>query len=105
MTTDKADTLALILRAYGMAEWFDREYKFHPTRKFRADFAAPRYRLLIEVDGGQWKAGGGRHNTDADRAKLNEAAAMGWRVLRFSPAMLQDPDGVVRVIRAAMEVT
>lgn len=36
-----------------------REYKFHPTRRFRIDFYFPQAKLGIEVDGGNWS--GGRH--------------------------------------------
>jgi very-short-patch-repair endonuclease len=55
------------------------------------------------VDGGQHVAGGGRHNTDTDRAKLNAAALLGWRVLRFSGAMLaNDPIGCIDALRQAL---
>jgi very-short-patch-repair endonuclease len=81
-----------------------REYRFAPHRGYRFDFAWPAQRVACEVDGGQWAAGGGRHATDADRDKLNLAAVLGWRVLRFSPAMLaRNPDQCVRQIRAALE--
>ena len=30
----------------------------------------------------------GRHTLDADYEKLNEAAILGWLILRFSPAMV-----------------
>jgi hypothetical protein len=63
-----------------------REYRFAPGRGYRFDFAWIEQRVACEVDGGQWAAGGGRHATDADRDKLNLAAVLGWRVLRFSPA-------------------
>ena len=102
--TDHADTLALILRTAEDIPEPEREYKFCAWRKWRADFAYPDYKLLVEVDGGQWKPGGGRHGGDADRAKTNTAACLGYRVLHFSPAMLNDPDGVLRVIRAALEI-
>lgn len=79
------------------------EYRFHPVRKWRFDFAWPGQRVAAEVDGGQWKAGGGRHNTDRDREKLNVAAALGWRVLRFShTALTQDPAGCVEMVAAAL---
>jgi very-short-patch-repair endonuclease len=58
-----------------------REHQFHPTRKWRFDFAFPSKRLAIEIDGR------GRHQTVAgvrmDCEKQNEAARLGWRVLRF----------------------
>lgn len=61
--------------------------------------------VALEVDGGQWKAGGGRHNKDSDRIKLNLAAIMGWRVLRFSYAMLRDEAACLDVIRRALEAS
>jgi very-short-patch-repair endonuclease len=81
----------------------ESEYRFHPTRRWRFDFAWPAQRVAVEVDGGQWRAGGGRHNTDQDREKLNTAAAMGWRVLRFSHTALDtDPAGCVELVEAAL---
>lgn len=81
-----------------------RELKFAlPDRKWRFDFAWPAAALAVEVDGGQWKAGGGRHNTDADRDKLNRAAVLGWRIVRFSPQQIErDPLGCVELIRRCL---
>ncbi|HFD40871.1 MAG TPA: DUF559 domain-containing protein [Anaerolineae bacterium] len=81
-----------------------REMRFHPIRRWRFDFAWPEARLAVEVDGGQWLARGGRHNTDADRRKLNAAAVLGWRVLRYSGAMLDEPETVIREVVAALEI-
>jgi hypothetical protein len=48
-------------------------------------------------------AGGGRHNGDADREKLNTAAALGWRVLRVTPRDLEtDPAGCIELAAAAL---
>ncbi|MGL4930900.1 MAG: hypothetical protein ACRC4H_12435, partial [Plesiomonas sp.] len=51
------------------------EYVFHPTRKWRLDFAWPEYRLALEIHGGVYS--GGRHTRGAgfteDREKMNEA--------------------------------
>ena len=80
-----------------------REYLFASPRRWRFDFCWPDRRLAVEVDGGTWSPGDGRHNTDADRRKLNAAAAAGWRILRFSPGMLdRDPVGCIETIRAAV---
>ncbi len=68
----------------------EAEYKFDPGRRYRADWAWPRHYLLLEVDGGQYASGGGRHNRDNDRWKLNEAAALGYRVIHVTPQMLRD---------------
>jgi very-short-patch-repair endonuclease len=80
-----------------------RELRFAPPRRWRFDWAWPAALVAVEIDGGQWAANGGRHNSDKDREKLNAAAALGWRVLRFSGAMLTtDPVGCVDVLRAAL---
>lgn len=89
------------------------EYRFCPARRFRFDFAWPAHRLAVELDGGQYlvrygAAGqvmaGGRHNGEADRAKGNVAAVLGWRLLHFSKQQFErDPAGCVSVIRAALE--
>jgi len=65
---------------------FVKEFQFHPTRKWRFDYAAPSLRVAIEIDGAVWKYG--RHNNPAgyiaDLEKLNTAASLGWLVLRFT---------------------
>ncbi len=35
------------------------EYRFHPTRLWRFDYAWPQERLAVEFDGGQWLQHGG----------------------------------------------
>lgn len=68
---------------------FERQYRFNPERKHRADFiifgATTRNAdcLLIEVDGGTWMAG--RHNRGssipAEFEKGALAAIAGYRVI------------------------
>lgn len=64
-----------------------KEYMFHPTRKWRFDFAIPSHKIAIEIDGGVWNYG--RHNRAqgyiADMKKFNAAASLGWIVLKFTP--------------------
>jgi len=57
-----------------------REYQFHPTRRWRFDFAFPSQKLAVEVDGKYHRTYGGQRN---DCEKLNQATLLGWRVLRF----------------------
>jgi very-short-patch-repair endonuclease len=61
-----------------------QEYRFHPKRKWRFDFAWPDRMLALECEGGAWI--GGRHTRGggfiADCEKYNTATLMGWRVLR-----------------------
>ena len=69
----------------------EREYRFAPPRRFRADFAYPDKMLLIEVEGGVWTRG--RHTRGAgfteDAKKYNLAAINGWRLLRFTGDMIK----------------
>lgn len=78
--------LATHLRACKIV--FEQEYKFHPKRKWRADFLITGTKILVEVEGGIWMAGGGRHTRGkgyiGDMEKYNSAAMMGFTVLRFS---------------------
>lgn len=80
----------------------EREFRFHPTRKFRADFAYPDHRLLIEVDGGGFVAG--RHTRGAgfekDCEKASEAACLGFRVIRVTPRQVEDGRAVEWIARA-----
>jgi len=65
-------------------------------REFRFDFAWPELFVAVEIDGGQRKPGGGRHAHDTDREKHNCAVSLGWRVLRYSPEMVEkDPIQVI----------
>jgi len=70
---------------------FMAEYRFHPKRRWRFDFAWPRVKIAVEIDGGAYTRG--RHTRgkgfEADCEKINAAALMGWRVFRFTPQMLE----------------
>lgn len=76
------------------------EYQFHPSRKWRFDFAWPNFAMsnghrvgtlsgsvALEVDGGIWIHGG--HNRGAQLKKTwekeNEAQIMGWKIIKCEP--------------------
>lgn len=63
------------------------EFKFHPVRKWRADFGIPSAKLLVEIEGGFWS--GGRHGRGGgaikDMEKYDVATIMGYAILRFTP--------------------
>lgn len=63
------------------------EFRFHQTRRWRFDAAHPGKLLAIEIDGGIWT--GGRHSRGkgmlADFEKSNQAVALGWQILHFTP--------------------
>lgn len=83
---------ALLWRSLG-GPALEREFRFHPTRKWRADFAHIPSRTLIEIEGGIWVRG--RHTTPrgfiADAEKYLEAALGGWRVLRLVDQQIKAP--------------
>ena len=64
-----------------------KEYKFHPTRRWRFDYAIPEHKIALEVEGGVWT--GGQHTSPKgflnDIEKYNTATLMGWRVFRTTP--------------------
>ena len=72
------------------------EYRFHPTRRWRFDYAIPSEMIAVEQEGGVWS--GGRHITPkgflADMEKYNAATVCGWRVLRLTPAELCSQEAV-----------
>ncbi len=67
-----------------------KEYRFHPTRRWRFDYAIPSHKIALEVEGGVWT--NGRHTRPQgflkDMEKYNTASALGWRVLRTTPSEL-----------------
>ena len=71
---------------------FVREYKFHPKRRWRFDFADPARRIGIELMGATWSAG--RHTRGSgymsDCEKANEAICLGWRMLRATTEQVED---------------
>lgn len=77
-------TLANQLRVLKIS--FEQEYKFHPKRKWRADFHIMGKKILVEVEGGIWS--NGRHTRGkgyiGDMEKYNAAVVMGFQVLQFS---------------------
>lgn len=80
------------------------EYQFHPTRRWRADYAfihtTPR--VIVEIDGGVWAQG--RHTRGAgfiqDQVKLNAAALLGYHVLRYTPDRLGECIADLRILFA-----
>jgi len=63
------------------------ELVFHPKRKWRLDYAWPTRMIAVEIHGGIHS--GGRHTRGKgfveDRAKMNEAALLGWTVIEATP--------------------
>lgn len=67
-----------------------KEFRFHPVRKWRFDYAIPDHKVALEVEGGAFLQG--RHTRPSgflkDMEKYNTATAMGWKVVRTIPKEL-----------------
>lgn len=72
-------------------------------RKWESDFAYPQWKLLIEIDGGVWRRGGGAHshpsNIERDIEKGNDAALLGYHLLRFTSGQVRSGEAVAFLIR------
>ena len=84
-----------------------REHLFAKSigRRWRLDFAWPDVLIGVEVEGGTWVAG--RHSRGAgfeqDCEKYNEAAVLGWAILRFTGKMIHSGaalDTITRLLQA-----
>jgi len=72
-----------------------------PIGRYVVDFVCYAKRLVIEVDGGQHDLQAGR-----DAARTDWLRAQGFRMLRFwNNEVLENTDGVLEVIRAALSKT
>lgn len=65
-----------------------RQYRYVPGRRITADFAFELYRLLVEVQGGIWRRGGGAHShpidLERDIEKRRLALLNDWAVLEVT---------------------
>lgn len=87
-----------------------REFRFHPVRKWRADFAWPEEKILVEIQGGLYGKHKGRHifNVEADYEKANAAQVVGYRLFQFGHKALnlsitKHPDGISDAIKLLTE--
>lgn len=99
MNVTQENRIATALRIAGYK--FEREYRFHPVRKWRFDFALPNQKIAIEFEGGVFlpKA---RHTSmvgySKDVEKYREAVLYGWKVLRYTAKDLAVKNGEYKII-------
>ena len=93
MAVSKLESKFLFLWRVAQGPTLERELVFHPTRKWRADFAHLESRTLIEIEGGIFMRAGGRHTRGSgyakDAEKYLEAVLAGWRVIRLTERQLE----------------
>ena len=81
------------------AERVQPEFRFHPVRKWRFDYAVPEIRLAVEYHGhagfvGKFGASGHSSIKGLTNGceKFNAATAAGWRVLEFTALHFRPDD-------------
>lgn len=71
---------------------FTKEFRFHPDRKWQADFRIDDMPILVEVEGGVFS--NGRHTRGEgytkDCEKYSAAAVNGWYVIRGTTEQIKD---------------
>ena len=81
-----------------------KELQFYKSRKWRFDYALPKYKIALEVEGGVWTQG--RHTRPqgflGDMNKYNTATLCGWRVFRTTPSKLLSTDTLL-LIKSAIQ--
>ncbi len=89
--SDIEEALASQMRALKLSPP-EREYRFHPKRRWRLDFAWPSIKLAVEIEGGVWS--GGRHvrgkGFENDCEKQANAVFLGWKYYRFTSKQVKD---------------
>lgn len=86
LTSSLEENFAWQLNVLNLKGWV-REYRWHPSRRFRFDFAWPEQKVAVEIEGGIWN--GGKHGRGSgilkDCEKRSLAAVEGWLVLSVAP--------------------
>lgn len=95
-------TEELIERACGLIQKkvsipFKREYRFYKPRRWKFDVAWPELLIAVEIHGGVYDRGPkgrGRHVRPEgfmnDREKMNKAIELGWKVLEYGTAQVNE---------------
>jgi hypothetical protein len=91
-------TIPLLCQAHGLPQP-EAEVKFHPTRKWRADWLWREAKVILEVEGGFFRGGKGGgsaiggHSSGVgiqrDIDKANAAQLLGYRYFRCRPRDVQ----------------
>ena len=98
MAFKKFASIGQALQLHGLP--YETEYKFHPDRKFKFDYALPELGVALEYEGVIVSKGNkSRHTTRVgyakDCEKYNEAALLGWLVFRFT---VMNEESLIKVL-------
>lgn len=78
-----------------------REFRFHPTRLWRFDFAIPEQKIAFEIQGGIYAQQSGHRSFEGvqrDYEKFNAATLLGWRVFQVTSPMMKDADFMAQIV-------
>ena len=84
-------------------EHCEPEYRFHPSRRWKLDFAWPYLKVAVEIDG----FGYGHQSIvglAVDHEKANAAVLLGWKLLRFSSRQLGSRQGVEDAVEMTVQL-
>jgi very-short-patch-repair endonuclease len=69
----------------------EREFKFHPTRGWRVDFAWPDRKLAVEIESSVHRI---KNRFASDIPKYNALALGDWTLLRFTAKMVDSAEAI-----------
>lgn len=83
-----------------------RQYMFHPTRKYRADFGFVDEKVLVEIMG--TRSARSAHTTvmgyHSDCIRMCQAQALGWAILYIDSMFDQDWRLAVQLVKDVLDV-
>ena len=101
------ELLMFTLLSFFPRKMIELEYRFHPPRRWRWDYAVPSIKLGIEFHGSIWTQG--RHTRGMgfmnDREKMNQAQIDGWLVLEIVSEFVRDGRAYLMIEKAIQERT
>ena len=102
--SDLEDLLAQQMQFVGLPVP-EREYRFASPRRYRADFAYPEKKILVEVQGGIYTRGAHSRGVGLERdyEKLNLAQLLGYKVFQFSRKMIESGEAILILEKSLKE--
>jgi len=95
-----------VIKAELNANWV-AEYRFHPKRQWRFDYAVPEHMIAIEIEGGIFADKRLGHSSGPaikkDMEKYNMATLMGWRVFRYMPEQTAECMDDMKVLKRTID--
>jgi very-short-patch-repair endonuclease len=74
-----------------LTEQPEREFKFHPTRGWRVDFAWPDRKLAVEIESSVHRI---KNRFASDIPKYNALQLNGWTLFRFTAKMVVSAEAI-----------